>query len=46
VFSVISEADLTKFTYVGPSARSDAIHVSLVYEPHRLADAPAISVGY
>jgi hypothetical protein len=44
--ALITEADVTHRVYIGPSARSDAIHISLVYEPHRLADGPAITVGY
>lgn len=44
--ALITEADITHRIYIGPSARSDAIHISLVYEPHRLAEGPAITVGY
>jgi hypothetical protein len=45
-FALVTEADVTHRVYVGPSARSDAIHIALVYEPHRLAEGPAITVGY
>ena len=44
--ALITEADVTHLVYVGPSARSDAIHLSLVYQPHRLAEGPAFTVGY
>ena len=44
--SVISAYDFTDYRYGGPSGQANAIHVSLVYEPHRPAEGPAITVGY
>ena len=44
--ALVTEADVTHAVYVGPSARSDAVRIALVYQPHRLAEGPAISVGY
>jgi hypothetical protein len=44
--SVVGAYDVTSARYVGPSALSNAIHLSFVYEPNRLADGPAITVGY
>lgn len=44
--SVIGAYDFTDSHYGGPSARSNTILVSLVYEPHRPAEGPAITVGY
>ena len=44
--SVISAYDFTDYRYGGPSGQANAIQVSLVYEPHRPAEGPAITVGY
>ena len=45
-FSVISGYDFTDYRYGGPSGQANAVHVSFVYEPHRPAEGPAISIGY
>jgi hypothetical protein len=45
-FAVIGSYDFTNSEYAGPLARSNSILVSLVYEPHRPAEGPAITVGY
>jgi hypothetical protein len=44
--SLVGAYDATGAKYVGPSAMSNAVHISFVYEPNRLADGPAITVGY
>ena len=44
--SLVGAYDVTAAKYVGPSALSNAVHISFVYEPNRLADGPAITVGY
>jgi hypothetical protein len=45
-FSVISGYDFTDYRYGGPSGQANAVHVSFVYEPHRPAEGPAITIGY
>jgi hypothetical protein len=45
-FSFVGAYDFTGSKYVGPSAQSSAIHLSVIYEPNRIADGPAITVGY
>jgi hypothetical protein len=45
-FSVISGYGFTDYRYGGPSGQANSIHVSFVYEPHRPAEGPAITVGY
>jgi hypothetical protein len=44
-FSVIGAYDFTNYRY-GASGRANSIRVSFVYEPHRPAQGPAITVGY
>jgi hypothetical protein len=44
--SVVGAYDLTGAKYVGPSALSNSVHISFIYEPNRLAEGPAITVGY
>ena len=45
-FSVIGAYDFTDYHPSGPSAQANAARVSLVYEPHRPENSPAITVGY
>ncbi|HSZ93525.1 MAG TPA: hypothetical protein VK822_29585, partial [Acetobacteraceae bacterium] len=45
-FSVIGAYSFTDYRYGGPSGQANSIQVSLVYEPHRPAEGPAITVGY
>lgn len=45
-FSVIGGYDFTDYRYGGPSGQANSIHVSFVYQPHRPAEGPAITVGY
>ncbi len=45
-FSVIGAYDFTDYHQSGPSAQANAARVSLVYEPHRPENSPAITVGY
>ena len=45
-FSVIGAYDFTDYRYGGPSGQANSIQVSLVYQPHRPAEGPAITVGY
>jgi hypothetical protein len=44
-FSVIGAYEFTDYRY-GPSGQANSIQLSLVYEPHRPAEGPAITVGY
>jgi hypothetical protein len=45
-FSLVGAYDFTGSKYVGPAAQSSTVHLSFVYEPNRIADGPAITVGY
>lgn len=45
-FSLVGAFDYTGNKYVGPASHSNTVHVSFVYEPNRIADGPAITVGY
>jgi hypothetical protein len=45
-FSVIGAYDFTDYHQYGPAAQANAARVSLVYEPHRAENGPAITVGY
>jgi hypothetical protein len=45
-FSLVGAYDYVGRKYVGPIADSNAVHLSFVYEPNRLADSPAITVGF
>jgi hypothetical protein len=48
-FSVIGAYEFTDYYYGGPSSstgRANSVRVSIVYEPHRPAEGPAITVGY
>ena len=47
-FSVIGAYEFTAYRYGGPSSSAEAnsVRVSIVYEPHRPAEGPAITVGY
>ena len=47
-FSVIGAYEFTDYHYGGPpvSGQANSIRVSIVYEPHRPAEGPAITVGY
>jgi hypothetical protein len=44
--SVIGAYEFTDYQYGGPSGQANSIQVSIVYEPHRPAEGPAITVGY
>src|SRR6266853_5045946 len=43
--SVIGAYDFTDHHYGGPSGQANSIQFSIVYEPHRPAEGPAITVG-
>jgi hypothetical protein len=45
-FSVIGAYNFTDYRYGGPSGQANSIQVSFVYEPHRPAEGPAITIGY
>ncbi len=45
-FSVIAAYNFTDYRNGGPSGQANSIQVSFVYEPHRPAEGPAITVGY
>ena len=47
-FSVIGAYEFTDYRYGGSSStgRANSVRVSIVYEPHRPAEGPAITVGY
>lgn len=47
-FSLIGAYDYTDFRFSGQtsSGRANSVRVSIVYEPHRPAEGPAITVGY
>jgi hypothetical protein len=45
-FSVIGAYNFTDYRYTGVTAQANAVRVSLVYEPHRPENGPAITVGY
>ena len=46
-FTVIGAYDYTNYHYGGAAAaRANAAYLSLVYEPHRPENGPAITVGY
>lgn len=45
-FSLIGAYNFTDYRNGGPSGQANSILVSLVYEPHRPAEGPAITVGY
>jgi hypothetical protein len=45
-FTLVGSYVLTHRKYIGPSAESNTIQLSVVYEPNRLAEGPAITVGY
>jgi len=46
-FSLIGSYDYTNYhPYIGPAAQANAARLSLVYEPHRPENGPAITVGY
>lgn len=45
-FSVIAAYNLTDYHYSGSSAQANAARLSLVYEPHRPENGPAITIGY
>jgi hypothetical protein len=45
-FSVIGAYDFTDYRYGGPTGQANSVQLSLVYEPHRPAEGPAVTVGY
>ena len=45
-FAVIGAYEFTDYHYGPPSAQANAVRLSLVYEPHRPENGPAITVGY
>jgi hypothetical protein len=45
-FSVTGAYEFTDYHSTGPAAQANAVRVSLVYEPHRPENGPAITVGY
>jgi hypothetical protein len=45
-FSVIAEYSFTEYHFLAPPGQSNQIQLSFVYEPHRPAEGPAITVDY
>jgi len=45
-FSLIGAYNFTDYHYSGSSAQANAVRLSLVYEPHRPENGPAITIGY
>jgi hypothetical protein len=45
-FSLVGSYDFTRSKYLGPWAQSNTVHLSFIYEPNRILDGPAITVGY
>jgi hypothetical protein len=45
-FSVIAEYSFTEYHYIKPPGEANSIQLSFVYEPHRPAEGPAITVDY
>jgi hypothetical protein len=45
-FSVVCGFSLTEYHYIAPAGQSNSIQLSVVYEPNRPAEGPAITVGY
>jgi hypothetical protein len=45
-FSVIGAYNFTDYHYSGSTAQANAVRLSLVYEPHRPENGPAITIGY
>jgi hypothetical protein len=45
-FSLIGAYNFTDYHYSGSSAEANAVRLSLVYEPHRPENGPAITIGY
>ena len=44
--SMIAAYNFTDYHYTGPAAQANAVRLSIVYEPHRPENGPAITVGY
>ena len=45
-FSLIGAYNFTDYHYAGSSAEANAVRLSLLYEPHRPENGPAITIGY
>jgi hypothetical protein len=45
-FSLVAEYLVTEYHYLRPPGQANSIQLSFVYEPHRLAEGPAITVEY
>jgi hypothetical protein len=45
-FSVIAEYSFTEYHFNSPPGQANSIQLSFVYEPHRPAEGPAITVAY
>jgi hypothetical protein len=45
-FSVIAEYSFTEYHDVAPAGQANSIQLSFVYEPHRPAEGPAVTVAY
>lgn len=45
-FSVVAEYSFAEYHYVSPPGQSNSIQLSFVYEPHRPAEGPAVTVAY
>jgi hypothetical protein len=45
-FSVIGAYNFTVYRYSGTNTQANAVRLSLVYEPHRPENGPAITIGY
>jgi hypothetical protein len=45
-FSLVGAYEFTGSKYAGPAAQSNTVHASFIYEPNRIAEGPAITVGY
>jgi hypothetical protein len=44
--SLVGAYDFTGSKYVGPAAQSSTVRLAIIYEPNRITDGPAITVGY
>jgi hypothetical protein len=45
-FSLIGAYNFTDYHYTGSNAQANAVRLSVVYEPHRPENGPAITIGY
>jgi hypothetical protein len=45
-FSVVAEYSFIKYHYIAPPGQANLVQLSFVYEPHRPAEGPAVTVDY